>query len=82
MGEQEGNHYMTYEMCQRLHAEYSKRIDDALEAGGRQMDKLEKNVECLHRKLTNIKTWVIVTLVAILLDIGRGALVYLKVLGK
>jgi len=71
---------MTYDMCKRIHEEYAARMDTALKAAAEKMGSMEKNVGCLNDKLSTIKTWVIVTLVALLIDIGRGVLVYLKVL--
>lgn len=72
--------YMSYEMCRRLHEEFSARIDVALKAGGERMTALEKKVTCFDKKLGSIKTWVIVTLAALILDLARGLLALLKVI--
>lgn len=82
MANNHGDEFMTYEMCRRLHEEFGARIDVALKAGSGKMESLEKNVKCLNDKLSTIKTWVIVTLAALVVDIVRGALVFLKVIGQ
>lgn len=72
--------FMTYEMCRRFHDEFSARIDVSLQAGNEKISKIEKNVACLNAKLSSIKTWVIVTLAVLVVDLVRGVLVYMKVL--
>lgn len=73
--------YMRLDVCSRLHDEQSARIDLIMKQAQEKMATLEKNIHCINRHLSSIKTWVIVTLAALLVDLARGFLVYLKVAG-